>query len=114
MKDADVVYYLAAQSSVMTADADTGYTLSTNVEGTRNVLDAAAAANVRRVVFTSSREVYGDPDDLPVPESAPLNPKNTYGISKALGEGLCADASENSALEVAILRLANVYGPGDR
>jgi UDP-glucose 4-epimerase len=113
---ADVVFHLAAQSSVMTADADTNYTLSTNVEGTRNVLEAAQAEQVRRFVFTSSREVYGDPTDLPVSETASLNPKNTYGVSKTKGEKLCREFEEGlgRGLEISILRLANVYGPGDR
>lgn len=117
VRDTDVVYHLAAQSSVMTADTDSEYTLRTNVEGTRNVLEAAVAENVGRVVFTSSREVYGDPNSLPVSEAAPLNPKNTYGISKTHGEELCRefrDAFEQRGPEVVVLRLANVYGPGDR
>ncbi|MEQ1885592.1 MAG: SDR family NAD(P)-dependent oxidoreductase [Bryobacteraceae bacterium] len=119
MAGADVVFHLAAQSSVISGDADTNYTLSANVEGTRNVLEAAAkqsANRLCRVIFASSREVYGDPEAVPVAESAALQPKNTYGISKALGEGLCEEFAENCGgnLRVAILRLANVYGPGDR
>ena len=65
------------------------------------------------MVFTSSREVYGDPDQLPVPESASLRPKNAYGASKVAGEAYC-QAFGNDGLETVILRLANVYGPRDR
>jgi len=108
----DLVYHLAAQSSVMGAEADADYTFQTNVVGTFELLLAARANGVRRVVFTSSREVYGDPLRVPVPETAPLKPKNLYGASKVAGEAYCSVFS-SEGLETAVLRLANVYGPGD-
>src|SRR5882672_9651450 len=74
---------------------------------------AMRAAEARRLVFTSSREVYGQPQSLPVHESAPLAPKNAYGASKAAGEMSCRVAAARGGLEVVALRLANVYGPGD-
>jgi UDP-glucose 4-epimerase len=92
---------------------DGNYCFAANVEGTFNVLEAARVAGVRRVVFSSSREVYGDPETLPVPESAPLAPKNPYGTSKAAGEVYC-QAWRNNGIEVVILRLANAYGARDR
>jgi len=64
------------------------------------------------VVFTSSREVYGDPLRVPVPETAALKPKNLYGASKVAGEAYCS-VFGSEGLETAVLRLANVYGPGD-
>lgn len=111
MRDAEVVYHLAAQASVMLAEKDLEYTVSTNVYGTANVLRAAVEAGVRRIVFTSSREVYGDPEQMPVTESAPIRPKNAYGISKAAGEMFCRNAPKS--LEISIVRLANVYGTRD-
>jgi nucleoside-diphosphate-sugar epimerase len=109
----DLVYHLAAQASVMAASVDLTYTFDTNVQGSFYLFRAAKAAGVRRVVFASSREVYGAPDRLPVNECALLRPKNPYGASKAAAEAWCrAFAAEG--LEVVILRLANVYGPGDR
>jgi UDP-glucose 4-epimerase len=113
MKGCDVVFHLAAQSNVIGAAQDSDYSISTNVLGTYRVLNAARAAGVRRVVFTSSREVYGDPVSLPVGEDAPLLPKNLYGASKCAGEAYCV-AMRVYGLETVILRLANVYGPGDR
>jgi UDP-glucose 4-epimerase len=109
----DVVYHLAAQSNVMGAAQDVGYSVETNVNGTINVLEAALQAGVRRVVFSSSREVYGDPSVLPVPEAAPIAPKNLYGASKAAGEAYVR-AYIQRGLDCRVLRLANVYGPGDR
>jgi UDP-glucose 4-epimerase len=108
-----VVFHLAAQSNVMGAMNDPEYSCGTNVGGTLNVLSAARDDGAHRVVFTSSREVYGDIDCLPVPESAALHPKNLYGASKAAAELYCRALAGNG-LEIAILRLANVYGPRDR
>lgn len=108
--DVDTVFHLAAQSSVLRAIAEPGYSFTTNVGGTLTVLEAARNAGVRRVVFTSSREVYGDVQLLPVAEDTRLNPKNAYGANKAAAEMYCSIFPD---LEVVILRLANVYGPGD-
>jgi UDP-glucose 4-epimerase len=110
----DVVYHLAAQSNVMGAVADIDYSFTTNVNGTYNVLTAAQKSGVRRVVFTSSREVYGDTELLPVSEDHVLNPKNPYGASKVAGEVYCRTFHATFGLDVSVLRLSNVYGPGDR
>jgi UDP-glucose 4-epimerase len=112
-EDCDVVFHLAAQSSVMDAVADPDVAFSCNVVGTYNVLAAAQAARVSRVIFTSSREVYGDPAELPVRETAPLAPKNMYGASKVAGEMYCRAFAE-AGLNTKILRFGNAYGPRDR
>jgi nucleoside-diphosphate-sugar epimerase len=109
----EVVYHLAAQSNVMGAIDDPDYSVTTNVMGTLNVLRAAGEARVPRVVFTSSREVYGDPSALPVSETHPLAAKNPYGASKAAGEAYCRTFANTHGLAVEVVRLANVYGPGD-
>ena len=113
VRGCEIVFHLAAQSNVMGAVTDAGYSFSTNMIGTYNVLRSAAAAGVKRVVFPSSREVYGDPRVIPVPETAPLRAKNAYGASKIAGEVYCRLAAQQG-LETVVLRLANVYGPGDR
>src|ERR1700691_3652894 len=83
MNSADLVYHLAAISSVGAAQDDFGNAYRVNVIGTETVLKVARACGVRRVVFSSSREVYGEPSHLPVLESAPLLPKSAYGLTKA-------------------------------
>ena len=113
MCGAEYVFHLAAQSNVLGSESDPDYTFTTNVAGTYNVLQAATAAGARRLVFASSREVYGQPAELPVAEHDPLIPKNAYGASKAAGEMACRAAAASGGLEIAALRLANVYGPGD-
>lgn len=113
MDEIDTVFHLAAQSNVMGALDDLDYSISTNVSGTFNVVQAALDTGVRRVVFASSREVYGDPADLPVSEDAPLVPKNQYGAGKVAGEVYCETWQSSFGLECQVLRFANLFGPRD-
>jgi UDP-glucose 4-epimerase len=114
MRGVSIVFHLAAQANVLGAVADPDYSFQTNVWGTLVVLRAARAEGVRRVVFSSSREIYGDAAALPVAENAPILPKNQYGASKAAAEHYCRAFATTEGLEVNILRLSNVYGPTDR
>jgi UDP-glucose 4-epimerase len=109
----EVVFHLAAQSNVMGALSDPDYSFTSNVAGTYNVLKAASAAGVRKLVFSSSREVYGEPVSLPVREDAAPAPKNPYGASKAAGEAYCAAWQKTQGLDCQILRFGNLYGPRD-
>jgi len=113
IRGAEVVFHLGAQSNVMGAVADLDYSFTTNVVGTYNVLKAAKECGARRVVFTSSREAYGEPQYLPVDENHPIGSKNTYGASKVAGEMYARVFYNNFGLETAVLRLANAYGPRD-
>lgn len=108
----DIVFHLAAQANVLGAVQDMDYSFSTNVIGTYNVLNMAKKKGIKRIVFTSSREVYGEPLSLPVLENEPLMPKNAYGASKVAGEAYC-QAFVDPGFDVVVLRLANVYGPRD-
>jgi UDP-glucose 4-epimerase len=109
----EVVFHLAAQANVIGSEADPDYAFTTNVVGVYTLLKAAEASGVRRLLFSSSREVYGEPETLPVREDAPLAPKNAYGASKVAGEMYCRIAQARGAMETVIFRLANVYGPRD-
>jgi UDP-glucose 4-epimerase len=110
--DVDVLLHLAARSNVIGSEQHLKEACEINVTGTVNVLNTALKSGVRRLVFTSSREVYGDPQRLPVREDAPLAPKNVYGASKLAGEVYC-DVFRRRGLDIRILRLGNVYGPRD-
>ncbi len=114
MRGVQRVYHLAAQSNVLGAVTDTDYSFTSNVVGTYNVLVAARDAGVERVIFTSSREVYGEVEQLPVAEDRRMDPKNAYGASKVAGEVYCRTFQNTYGLDVSVLRLANVYGSGDR
>ena len=111
LRGCDIVFHLAAEATVMGCEQDPIRANEVNVAGTYNVLRSSIEAGVRRVVFASSREVYGDATRLPVHESADMRPKNVYGATKAAAEMYCSWA--RSFIEVAVLRLSNVIGPGD-
>jgi UDP-glucose 4-epimerase len=82
------------------------------VLGTINVLQAALATGVRRVVNTSTGGgLYGDADVLPTPEDSPIRPLAPYGQSKLGAEGYCALYTRLHGLSTVSLRYGNVYGP---
>jgi len=112
-EDITHVVHLAAQSDVQGSFENKDYSFETNVKGTWNVLRSAEENNVQRFIFASSREIYGDTEGK-VSEDAELDPKNFYGASKATAEMYLDQFEEYSDLETYALRLANVYGPGDK
>jgi nucleoside-diphosphate-sugar epimerase len=107
----DGVLHLGAVSRVVWGERDPALCHTTNVEGTRNVLAAAAAAPTRPwVIVASSREVYGQAAALPVAEDAPRLPMNVYARSKHAAEDL-AFAACRDGVRAAVVRLSNVYRP---
>jgi UDP-glucose 4-epimerase len=108
----DVIVHLAAQSSLAALERQPDQGLHDNVLSTANLVEAAGAAGVRKVVFASSAAVYGSSQQLPAREDAEIRPTSAYGWSKAAGEQLVQRASVQYGTEYVILRLANVYGPG--
>lgn len=110
----DGVVHAAGVSRVIFGERDPDNCLRTNILGTKNVLDAACRAPRRApwVIYASSREVYGEPESLPVGEDAPVRPCNVYGQSKAQAESL-ALAARHEGLATAVLRFSNVYGSVD-
>lgn len=94
-----------------TAEADPLADLRTNVAGGVQLIEAAAAAGVRRIVFLSSGgTVYGEPLRLPIPEEHPTDPMNSYGAGKLSLEHYLAVRSTHHGIEHVILRPSNVYG----
>lgn len=112
-EDADHIIHLAAQSDVAGSFENKDFSFETNVKGTWNVLRCAEESNVDKFLFASSREVYGDTEGK-VSEDTDFDPKNFYGTSKVSGELYLDQFEEYSDLETYALRLANVYGPGDK
>ncbi|MBE0593475.1 MAG: NAD(P)-dependent oxidoreductase [Gemmatimonadales bacterium] len=110
MQRCDGVIHLAAVSRVVWAEADPLRCWYVNVDGTRNIAKSCLARRDRPwLLFASSREVYGNQPQEPIAESAPWNPVNVYGRSKAAAEGLVNSAAD-AGLRTLILRFANVYG----
>ncbi len=109
-KNSEVIFHLAAQTSVPFSMKKPQEDCDINVIGTLNVLEAARK-NDNRVVFASSCAVYGNPKKRPTPETYPTNPIAFYGLSKLLGENCCRFHQETYGLEVVRLRIFNAYGP---
>lgn len=110
----EVVMHLAAQASVPASVEDPQNDASVNVMGMLNVLECAAAAGTRKVVFAASGgTLYGEPTSLPVKESARsrARPISPYGISKAIALDYLGFYQRTRGLDFAALALANVYGP---
>lgn len=107
----DVVLHLAAIVSVDESVAEPRRSDAVNVDGTLNVLEAARETGAR-VVATSSAAVYGDPDAVPVPETAPPRPSSPYGLQKYAADRYARLYHELYDLETVVLRPFNVYGPG--
>ncbi len=109
----DVVYHLAALSSVGRSWEDPARTVQDNVATAVNVLEAVRlAAPGARIVWVSSCEVYGPPERLPVSEEAPLHPSNPYAVSKSTGDLLAAVYAEAHGLRIVRARPFNHAGPG--
>jgi UDP-glucose 4-epimerase len=110
----ETVFHLAAQIDVRKSLADPAFDAAVNVGGTANVLEAARAAETRRVVFVSTGgAIYGEGDgqQLPLGEDAPIAPMSAYGQSKFAAEGYLALFERLYGLSTISLRLGNVYGP---
>jgi nucleoside-diphosphate-sugar epimerase len=82
-----------------------------NLQGTLNLLSAATECGVRRVLCVSSTEVYGDCGREKLSEATPLNPVNTYAVSKLAADRLCFTWHLEHGLPIVIARLFNCYGP---
>ena len=109
--DIDIVYHLAAITSVPFSFENPGETYDVNVLGTLNILELCRSCNADKIVFASSY-VYGQPQYLPIDEKHPLQPTNPYARSKILGEELCRAYNTDFGVKCIILRPFNIYGVG--
>ena len=108
----EAIFHLAAQIDVRKSVADPAFDARVNVEGTINVLRAAQASGVGRVVNTSSGgAIYGEGQMIPAPEDHPVAPMAPYGMSKFCGESYCDMFGRLHGLSTISLRYGNVYGP---
>lgn len=107
----DTVFHLAALISIPYSYAAAESYVDVNVRGTLNVLEAALRARVRRVVHTSTSEVYGTPATLPIRETHPLNAQSPYAATKLAADQLALAHHRSFGLPVVVLRPFNTYGP---
>jgi len=107
----DVVFHFAANPEVRVSTTNPEIHFNENVVATFNLLEAMRRKDVKELVFASSSSVYGEPEQIPVSEDAPIRPVSIYGASKAACENLIHAYVKLYGIKAVILRYANVVGP---
>jgi UDP-glucose 4-epimerase len=107
----DVVFHLAALASVPQSFLDPWAAHAANVNATMRLIQACAAADVKRIVYSSSSAVYGDTDATPRAEATELLPRSPYAASKLAGEQYVLAFARAGVTEGVALRYFNVFGP---
>ncbi len=111
LKDAEIVYHLAAVSGVVQCNRSPYLAFKVNVEGTLNLLEESLNGSVEYFIYPSSSAVYGEVDDV-AKEDLPLKPLNKYGAMKACCENLCSGYYNLHGIGTVVLRFTNIYGVG--
>jgi UDP-glucose 4-epimerase len=111
MEGVDFVFHLAAMVSVPESVHKPNEYAEINAEGTAIVLEEAARARAKKLIFSSSAAIYGDNPAIPTIESMPAEPKSPYAASKYEGERHCSVFTDEGRLATVSLRYFNVFGP---
>ncbi|MGH3008134.1 MAG: NAD-dependent epimerase/dehydratase family protein [Gaiellaceae bacterium] len=112
VRDRDVIFNLAGQTSHLDSMADPYTDLEINCRAQLSLLEACRDVNPSaRVVFASTRQIYGRPEYLPVDERHPIHPVDVNGINKTAGEWYHLVYGDVYGIPVSVLRLTNTYGP---
>lgn len=114
VRGCDYVIHLAAALGVKRTEARRLECLYINIQGTVNILEACVKEKIKKVVFTSSSEVYGNQNKVPIGEDSPVNPISNYAVTKLVGEEYLRAYYENYNLNYSIVRLFNVFGEGQK
>lgn len=113
--DKDYLFNLAGQTSHLDSMTDPQTDLDINASAQLSILEACRIANPGiKIVFASTRQVYGKPDFLPVDEKHPVRPVDVNGINKLAGERYHLLYNNVYGIRACALRLTNTYGPGMR
>jgi len=107
----EVVFHLAALIAIPYSYTAPQSFVETNVGGTLNALEAARRAGVRRFIQTSTSEVYGTPETLPIRETHPLRAQSPYAATKVAADQLALAFHATYALPAVVLRPFNTFGP---
>ncbi|MGE0456264.1 MAG: GDP-mannose 4,6-dehydratase [Vicinamibacteria bacterium] len=109
--DVELVFHLAALIAIPYSYVAPESFVDTNVKGTLNVLEACRRCGVRRLIHTSTSEVYGTPHTLPIRETHPLRAQSPYAASKVAADQLALAYHASFGVPVTVLRPFNTYGP---
>jgi NAD dependent epimerase/dehydratase len=110
-KDVEVVFHLAALIAIPYSYVAPESFIDTNVRGTMNVLEAVRRRGVARMVNTSTSEVYGTPESVPIRETHPLNAFSPYAATKVAADQLSLSYHRTFGTPVVVLRPFNTFGP---
>jgi len=110
-KDADIVFHLAALIAIPYSYRAPDSYVDTNVRGTVNICQAALTNGVKRVLHTSTSEVYGTARYVPIDENHPLTPQSPYSASKIAADAMALSFHYAFGLPVTVVRPFNTYGP---
>jgi len=110
-RDVEIVFHLAALISIPHSYVAPSSFVDTNIRGTMNVLDAVRDAGCDRLINTSTSEVYGTPDSVPIREDHPLKGQSPYSATKIAADKLCEAYALSFGTPVVVLRPFNTYGP---
>lgn len=111
MKDCDAVFHLAALIAIPYSYHSPDMYVDTNIKGTLNILQAARDLNTKRILITSTSEVYGTAKYVPIDESHPYQGQSPYSASKIGADRLAESFYRSFNLPVTIVRPFNTYGP---
>lgn len=111
VKGVEAVFHFAANPEVRVSTTNPEVHFRENIVATFNLLEAMRRNDVGDLVFASSSSVYGEPEEIPVGEEAPIRPVSVYGASKAACENLIHAYSKLYGIKAVALRYANVVGP---
>jgi nucleoside-diphosphate-sugar epimerase len=114
MKKVEVIFHLAASIGNVKSLSNPQEDSEVNVVGTLNILEAARKNGVKKIIYSSSAAIFGEPVTIPLAEDHPQNPDSPYGVSKLAGEKHALCFGKLYDLIVVCLRYFNVYGVNQR
>ena len=110
-KGVDIVFHLAALIAIPYSYIAPDSYIDTNIKGTLNICESAMENNVKRVIHTSTSEVYGTAKYVPIDESHPMQPQSPYSATKIAADAIAMSFYNSFGLPIAIARPFNTYGP---
>jgi NAD dependent epimerase/dehydratase len=111
MRDVDTVFHLAALIGIPYSYVSPEAYVETNVKGSLNIFQAAKDVGVKRIIHTSTSEIYGTAEFVPIHEKHPVNPQSPYAASKSAADSFALSFYRSFDLPVVVIRPFNTYGP---
>lgn len=111
LKDVDTIFHLAALIGIPYSYSTPESYVDTNIRGTLNVLQVARELKIKKFIHTSTSEIYGTAQKIPISEDHPINPQSPYAASKSAADVMAISFYRSFNLPVVVVRPFNTYGP---